>query len=1008
VKPDDGSWFVARNISSNSLFRFIFWLALLLQVLGTSTVAPAKTWGKTTAYDSSFIFVATAFVPSSFLSRYVQPSIDPFQSFIAVPSATIARQCRRNSPCRFMERRNSPRFAFPTRERDSSSQLMDSKPFQLSALKLSSYVSEPDNSFASCYQDFVDDTPLGRIRHVQRFVADDFGMNNIDQWFPSQNDTTSFVWITATVLEQPFTLADYVTYQRYFSLRNKVFPTATIFDYRPYDFRLDDSDTYTVRCTVRLLIQGPRQGILRLRRGSLIPPTNEIQTIECPPEAVSITIDKETGKITRLCTDFVMDATVGNTDGCTNVAAVACSAGYRPYTMYDRYPPAQIYLRRLPTCTTLPKSSSLSPSTFDNTMSQPRIAPFPEQVMIQLAKSFFTARFGLDDSTLLKGGRNAFTFVSPYLGVVMCDRDVFLRKYARRIFGGPGIDDELMDDARTNDGVIIRSIELDLTHFRIDPYEPERIWVDVRPRIPDRRQQQVSPSPGDSTQSKLPDLYEGVPESLSVTFDDDGYCIRFTAGAPIDVTGNAGMLPGREGYKYAMGRPSLAVYTRPLPRILGRIQKRILQPITGFKVDEYRTNDISEEQQNEKQAIPFSQETRMQTTEAFGKSQDVLRAPSKSVVDLPNRDSILSMTKSGRLQEAQEREQTPQLSNTGAYEKENDVVKKLANAVAGATIQIFGDRKPNERSSVSRESKGMPQQRQNREYVQQRQQKQISLTPKKSKEVKSTQKQASLNFKADDEDVLKRIAAAIPRATIQILGTGASSKPLAANGVLSPGALAKKHGAKRTQEEIILRKKALAQQLNASKLRLLRERERETAAKEKKRQQDQYIAMKLKEARKSENMKNGNYKKLESAIPQATIPIFGQENQGKSTQRLLAQKPKNEKVGRAQIAQLTSALPRATIPLFLFDTSTLNSSSRSTQSSEQPSRKTSQPKKLPPNGIPALSRWRTNPDGSLSGIVRGSKSFEEGERITTSPIVKGSVENGQVVTTGSGSRYFLL
>jgi len=60
-----------------------------------------------------------------------------------------------------------------------------------------------------------------------------------------------------------------------------------------------------------------------------------------------------------------------------------------------------------------------------------------------------------------------------------------------------------------------------------------------------------------------------------------------------------------------------------------------------------------------------------------------------------------------------------------------------------------------------------------------------------------------------------------------------------------------------------------------------------------------------------------------------------------------------------------------------------------------------------PNGVPTISSWRLNGDGSVSGKITGSPNFRNGETVTTSPISKGRIEKGSVVQTGSGSRYFL-
>jgi hypothetical protein len=64
-------------------------------------------------------------------------------------------------------------------------------------------------------------------------------------------------------------------------------------------------------------------------------------------------------------------------------------------------------------------------------------------------------------------------------------------------------------------------------------------------------------------------------------------------------------------------------------------------------------------------------------------------------------------------------------------------------------------------------------------------------------------------------------------------------------------------------------------------------------------------------------------------------------------------------------------------------------------------------KKEAPKGVPTLSGWRLNGDGSISGTIRGSPNFRDGERITTSQIANGRIDSGSVVKTGSGSQYYL-
>jgi len=59
-----------------------------------------------------------------------------------------------------------------------------------------------------------------------------------------------------------------------------------------------------------------------------------------------------------------------------------------------------------------------------------------------------------------------------------------------------------------------------------------------------------------------------------------------------------------------------------------------------------------------------------------------------------------------------------------------------------------------------------------------------------------------------------------------------------------------------------------------------------------------------------------------------------------------------------------------------------------------------------PRGVPVISRWKQARDGSITGVISGSSSFRDGDPVTTSPIT-GKAVGGAVVTTKSGSKYFL-
>jgi hypothetical protein len=60
-----------------------------------------------------------------------------------------------------------------------------------------------------------------------------------------------------------------------------------------------------------------------------------------------------------------------------------------------------------------------------------------------------------------------------------------------------------------------------------------------------------------------------------------------------------------------------------------------------------------------------------------------------------------------------------------------------------------------------------------------------------------------------------------------------------------------------------------------------------------------------------------------------------------------------------------------------------------------------------PKGVPTIERWKADGDKAITGFIRGAIQFRDGEKITTSPIAKGSISSGELVVTSSGTRYFL-
>lgn len=126
---------------------------------------------------------------------------------------------------------------------------------------------------------------------------------------------------------------------------------------------------------------------------------------------------------------------------------------------------------------------------------------------------------------------------------------------------------------------------------------------------------------------------------------------------------------------------------------------------------------------------------------------------------------------------------------------------------------------------------------------------------------------------------------------------------------------------------------------------------------------------------------------VEQAKPRATFSLFGFGGDGDDAAPSPAPAPRKAVAARAAAKKPTPVAKKSTpVP-------------KKTAPASKPA--------VAPRGVPTFKSWRKNRDGSVTGIISGSPSFSDGDRVTTSPITKGDISKGQVVTTGSGSRYFL-
>lgn len=326
----------------------------------------------------------------------------------------------------------------------------------------------------------VSNEPEALFSRARAILATDLGIT--DPSFLAED----FEWIGPDVVATgALNKEEYIAAGKFFSLRD-AFPDL---DYRAHDFRLDPDDPLTVRFTARTV--GTMRGELRLR--SEILPPNGVRMV-CPPEAVSMTFDGQSGKLVKLCSGFTMDRLVGNTGGLCGVMAAATVAGSPP-SEWEIYPPAAVVSRFFGRSI---KQIKEAEDVFN--------APFPESVMIQLAKGVLASELGTKDPELLS---EDFTFCGPIVGPLK-------KKAFLEAFSNFKIRDALPD------------LQENYSNFRVDPYDPYRVWYDVK--ATGTRTGPLAGQEGNGAK------YIGPPEVGSMTFDDNGICTRLTAGAVMDPT----------------------------------------------------------------------------------------------------------------------------------------------------------------------------------------------------------------------------------------------------------------------------------------------------------------------------------------------------------------------------------------------------------------------------------------------------------------------------------------
>ncbi|KAG7361167.1 hypothetical protein IV203_036267 [Nitzschia inconspicua] len=783
-----------------------------------------------------------------------------------------------------------------------------------------------------------DPNPDALISRARVVFATDFGIQD-----PSIL-AEDFLWIRP-LAETPLGKIDYLAAGKFFDLRS-TFPDL---DYRAHDFRIDAQNPLTVRCTSRPV--GTMRGSLRLRN-EVVEANGKI--LRGPPEAISMTFDQQTGKLQKLCSEFVMDRQVGNTNGLSGVKAAATVAGVPP-SDWEVYPVSTVVSRFFGR----PMEPIKEPTTF--------LAPFPETVMISLAKGVLFAKLGAQDPSLLA---KEFAFVTPTIGPIGKTR--FLESYAAEQFGDFEADYQF-------------------SNYRVDPYDPYRVWVDVK---------------------LLGSGLEGPPQAWSFTFDDDGFCTRITGGAVMDPSiGNTGGLPGMEGIQYALGEGSPDIATRPLPLALGRIKKTIISPITkieadAFVLDKAEKADIvapvpKEDATAARKRILDQAKARIERAENAKREarEKVLAARAKAALPIPPSPPPPRVPKPPKVEPPQLDANETNLPNIEMPKIELQTFKLDLPTIdiprPSLEIPKFGA------SQTAAKGSTRPAKEVNRTAE--------TSTADKMEVLRKKQQEAKERMAAEAER--KREAAEEARQKRQKLEEQSRAQA----------------EAKRKQEE---QRIAIAKKNADERRRKVEEQRQAQIAARKKQEEQTKAAAKAKIQNETQSRKQtaprpsfqlprpsiSIPKPLASPPEAVTGPPKVQKRPSFSLPRPSLTIPKPAETKTSPSSKKTENRPSLSLPRPSFQLLTPASptppkvvSSDSKSVTKRPSFALFQSAKLKeaPKGVPTVVGWRVRSDGGIAGRVFGSVNFREGQQFETSPIVKGEIENGSVVQTASGSRYFL-
>uniref|UniRef100_A0A7S2VF22 Uncharacterized protein n=1 Tax=Entomoneis paludosa TaxID=265537 RepID=A0A7S2VF22_9STRA len=633
-----------------------------------------------------------------------------------------------------------------------------------------------------------------------------------------------------------------------------------------------------------------------------------------------------------------------------------------------------------------------------------------------------------DDPTLLS---DKFEFLTPFKGPIR--KNEFLQSCAMEEFEG---------------------VNPSFSHFRVDPYDPVRVWVDVLPS-------------GNG--------YQGCPQAMSFAFDEEGFCDRITSSFVMDPSiGNGGGLGGPEGYKYATGQASLDILTRPWARVVGRARKQVLAPLTGVGVDDY----VTPEQVKAKESAP-SGSLSIESVQQSGMLQSKpvenlseLRASSEISVPkapqlptTPPPPAVVEKQSEIIERQAKATEEEARLKRQGADEAklliaEVEEAEKRALEARIKLAKLEAERAESERrlkeAQAQRAARMVELEQEKIAAAEARQAKQDQLRNKAEQTSKAVAQSPPMNSVANPVESAAEKARALlaevnAKRAAKLETDRAAAEKRAKEMEKKRKSQAEEKQKKQEVERALLAKKkaesdakraaaAEAKRKQAEKLKA--DIEKKTAMKraqslmssqktaqnlkaqtaEKRRKQEAQRAEMLRKKQEAQRERvataaaAANKKKLGTAPARSAEKKKGtiRSKTGEGSDDVKEAELKAKRIQDAEAAKerqraaleaLQNAVSRATVSLF----GLAGGQPKANEEEEKQSPFAAQAKTPSgaPKGVPVLKRWRKTKDGAITGMVYGSSSFSDGDRVTTSPIAFGKVSKGEVVKTGSGSKYYL-